>query len=212
MARVLVVAPSWIGDAVLSHPLLARLKQADPQGAIDVLAPPWVRPVYERMPEVAATLANPFGHGDLRLAERRRFARGLAGYERAVVLPNTFKSALIPWHAGIALRTGFRGEMRYGLLNDLRRLDAEALPLIVERYALLAQPAGERRCAARCRSLASRWRPRRAPRPSRNTGSTPRRRSRCSRPARSTARRSAGRRGTSPRWRAPRRRRARASG
>jgi heptosyltransferase-2 len=143
MSRTLVVAPSWIGDAVLSHPLLVRLKERDPHGQIDVLAPAWVLPVYRRMPEVGATLALPFGHGDLRLGERRRFAKTLAPYDRAVVLANTFKSALIPWHAGIALRTGYRGEMRYGLLNDLRRLDAEALPLIVERYAALADAPAE---------------------------------------------------------------------
>ena len=143
MARTLVVAPSWIGDAVLSHPLLVRLEARDPQGAIDVLAPPWVLPVYRHMPQVAAAISNPFGHGDLRLAERRRFAKSLGAYDRAVVLPNTFKSALIPWHAGIPVRTGWHGEMRYGLVNDRRRLDAAALPLIVERYAALAQPAGE---------------------------------------------------------------------
>jgi len=141
--RVLVVAPSWIGDAVLSHPLLVRLKEREPHAAIDVLAPGWVLPVYRRMPEVAEAIAHPFGHGDLKLGERRRFAKRLAHYERAVVLPNTFKAALIPWHAGIALRTGYRGEMRYALLNDARRLDKAKLPLIAERYAALAQPAGE---------------------------------------------------------------------
>jgi heptosyltransferase-2 len=141
--RTLVVAPSWIGDAVLSHPLLVRLKEAAPETPLDVLAPPWVLPVYRRMPEVAEAIANPFGHGDLRLGERRRFAKALGGYSRAVVLPNSFKSALIPWHAGIAKRTGWRGEMRFGLLNDARRLDEAALPLIVERYAALAQPADE---------------------------------------------------------------------
>ena len=144
MAKTLVIAPSWIGDAVLSHPLLVRVKEADPQGSIYVLAPPWVLPVYRRMPEVADTISNPFGHGDLRVGERRRFAKQLRGYDRALVLPNSFKSALIPWHAGISVRTGYRGEMRFGLLNDLRPLDEEALPLIVERYAALAQPARER--------------------------------------------------------------------
>jgi heptosyltransferase II len=143
VARTLIVSPSWVGDAVLSHPLLVRLKEADPEGTIDVLAPPWALPVFRRMPQVAATHSLPFGHGELRLGERRRFAKALAPYDRAVVLPNSFKSALIPWHAGIPVRTGYRGEMRYGLLNDVRRLDQGALPLIVERYAALAQPAGE---------------------------------------------------------------------
>jgi heptosyltransferase-2 len=95
------------------------------------------------MPEVSATHVLPFGHGDLRLGERRRFAKALPAYDRAIVLPNTIKSALIPWHAGIPVRTGWRGEMRYGLLNDIRKLDEADLPLIVERYAALAQPAGE---------------------------------------------------------------------
>jgi heptosyltransferase-2 len=143
MPRTLIVSPSWIGDAVLSHPLLVRLKEADPQGVIDVLAPPWALPVYRRMRQVSATISLPFGHGELRLGERRRFAKALPAYDRAVVLPNSWKSALIPWHAGIAIRTGYRGEMRYGVLNDMRILDKQALPLIVERYAALAQPAGE---------------------------------------------------------------------
>ena len=65
--RILVVAPSWIGDAVLSHPLLVRLKELDPSGSIDVLAPPWALPVYRRMPEVAGAIAFPFAHGELKL-------------------------------------------------------------------------------------------------------------------------------------------------
>jgi heptosyltransferase-2 len=95
------------------------------------------------MPEVRRAIAFPFGHGELRIGERRRFAKALPRYDHAVVLPNSFKSALVPWFAGIPLRTGWRGEMRYGLLSDTRLLDEEALPLIVERYAALAQPAGE---------------------------------------------------------------------
>jgi len=138
-----VVAPSWVGDAVLSHPLLARLKEAHPGAAIDVLGPPWALPVYRRFPEVSATLALPFGHGDVALGARRRFAKSLPAYDRAVVLPNSWKSALIPWQAGIARRTGYLGELRYGVLNDVRVLDPAALPLIVERYAALAQPRGE---------------------------------------------------------------------
>ena len=143
MSRTLVVAPSWVGDAVLTHPMLVRLKEREPDTPIDVLAPGWALAVFRRMPEVAQTLAFPFGHGELRLGERRRFARALVPYARAIVLPNSLKSALVPWHAGVAVHTGYRGEMRYGLLNDVRTLDEKALPLIVERFAALAQPAGE---------------------------------------------------------------------
>jgi heptosyltransferase-2 len=143
ISRILVVAPSWVGDAVLTHPLLVRLKERDPHGTIDVLAPAWALAVFRRMPEVSKTISLPFGHGDLKLGERRAFAKALDRYDQAIVLPNSLKSALIPWHAGIPKRTGYRGEMRYGLLNDLRKLDEEAMPLIVERFAALAQPAGE---------------------------------------------------------------------
>ncbi len=139
----LVVAPSWVGDAVLSQPLLARLQARDPEGSIDVLAPAWAFPVFRRMPQVREVLALPFGHGELRLGERRTFAKSLPRYDRAVVLPNSLKSALVPWHAGIAERIGYRGEWRYGLLTDVRRLDAKAVPRLVDRFAALAQPAGE---------------------------------------------------------------------
>ena len=143
MSRVLVVAPSWVGDAVLAHPLLVRLKERDPGAVIDVLAPSWALAVFHRMPQVDQAMALPFGHGELKLGARRRFAKTLARYDQAIVLPNSFKSALIPWHAGARVRTGYVGEMRYGLLNDIRGLDRAALPLMVERFAALAQPAGE---------------------------------------------------------------------
>ena len=143
MSRVLVVAPSWVGDAVLTHPLLVRLRQRDPSGLVDVLAPSWALAVFRRMPEVSQAIALPFGHGDVKLGMRRAFGRSLGRYDQAIVLPNSFKSALIPWHAGIPRRTGYRGEMRYALLNDVRRLDKRAVPLMVERFAALAQESGE---------------------------------------------------------------------
>ena len=147
MTKILIIAPSWVGDSVMAQPLFMRLKQHFPDVLIDVYAPPWVAPVLARMPEVNAVIPNPFGHGELRLLDRLRAARKLRrqGYDQAIVLPNSLKSALIPWLAGIPRRTGFVGEMRYGLLNDARELDAQAYPLMVERFALLAESAPQAR-------------------------------------------------------------------
>jgi len=142
--KLLVVAPSWIGDAVCSQPLLTRLAARHPGAAIDVLAPAWVGPVYRRMAEVGEVLSNPFRHGELKLSARLALARDLRrrGYDEAVVLPNSFKSALVPWLARIPRRTGFTGEARMVLLNHRHRLDKAKTPLQVQRYAQLAQPLG----------------------------------------------------------------------
>ena len=126
----------------MSQPLLALLHSGDPGGAIDVLAPAWVAPLYRRMAEVRHVIESPFQHGDLALAGRWRLARTLrsARYDRAIVLPNTFKSALLAWLADIPRRTGYVGEQRYGLLNDLRRLDKLNAPRLVDRYTALGAP------------------------------------------------------------------------
>ena len=145
MRRLLVVGPSWVGDTVLAQPLLTLLQKRHPGADIDFLAPPWTAPLVERMPEAASAIVNPFGHGVLALSERRQFGQSLRSnaYDACLVLPNSFKSALIPWFAGIPLRTGYRGELRYGLLNDLRRLDTAALPQMVQRFAALGIGHGE---------------------------------------------------------------------
>ncbi len=144
--RLLVVAPSWVGDAILSEPLIALLREPFGDPNIDVLAPPWCGPVYARMRGVARVIDNPLPHGALDLAARRAVAARLrtAGYRRALVLPNSWKSALIPWLAGIPQRTGYRGEFRYLLLNDARKLDAKAMPRLVDRFAALAGNRGVR--------------------------------------------------------------------
>jgi len=143
--KILVIGPSWVGDMVMSQSLYKALKQQHPDAQIDVMAPAWCRPLLARMPEVSRPLEMPLGHGAVALGERRRLGRRLkpANYDQAIVLPGSFKSALVPWFAGIPRRTGWRGEMRYGLLNDLRVLDKAAFPLMVERYVALAYPKGQ---------------------------------------------------------------------
>lgn len=142
--KALVVAPAWIGDAVMAQPLLMRLVEANPTLEIDALASPWIIPVLQRMPQISQVVENPFGHGELELAKRFRFARSLShkGYQRAYILPNSFKSALIPWFAGVPERIGFTGEARHGIVNRRHHLDKLALPLMVERFAQLAEMPG----------------------------------------------------------------------
>jgi heptosyltransferase-2 len=142
--KALIVAPAWIGDTVLAQPLFMRLQAKTPGLQLDALAPRWVAPVLERMPEITQVIDSPFTHGELSLKVRHRLARQLAsaGYDRAYILPNSIKSALIPLFAGIPERVGFIGESRYGLINRRHQLDKTALPQMAERFAQLAEAPG----------------------------------------------------------------------
>ena len=115
-ADTLVIAPQWIGDAVMTQPLLAALHTQGQRLTVGAL--PWVAPVYRAMAEVSRVIEFPFAHGRLQLSERHQWAKNLRGqFQRAVVCPNSFKSALLPWLAGIEQRTGYRGEARWALLT-----------------------------------------------------------------------------------------------
>lgn len=140
--KILIVGPSWVGDMVMAQSLFICLKQLHPDSHIDVLAPEWCRALLDRMPEVRESLVMPVGHGALQLRLRRRLGKELRArhYDQAIVLPNSFKSALVPWFAGIPQRTGWRGEMRGWILNDCRVLDKQAYPMMVQRFAALAFP------------------------------------------------------------------------
>ncbi len=144
MPRILIVAPSWIGDTLLAQPLLRRLHDKLGRVSIDALAPPWCGPLLARMPEIDEVIPSPFAHGELKLRARWKLGRQLAQrhYKQAIVLPNSFKSTLIPFFADIPLRAGYVGEWRYGVLNLVHKLDQEKLPLMAERYAQLAEKPG----------------------------------------------------------------------
>jgi heptosyltransferase-2 len=138
--RTLVISPNWIGDAVMAQPLLRRLRERQPDRPIDVVAPGWVAPVWRAMREVDTVIESPFKHGSLQWAERRAFAKMLKarGYLDSYVLPNTLKFALIPWLAGIPKRVGYKGEMRYGLVNVMHHDDKAAPRPMAQFYAALA--------------------------------------------------------------------------
>lgn len=126
---------------LMAQPLLARLREKLPRATIDVLAPEWVAPVARRMPEASEVIAAPFRHGALQLGARWKLGRGLRarGYDQAFVLPNTWKSALVPFLADIPLRSGYVGESRYGLLNLHYRRTSAPMNL---HYARLSEPPG----------------------------------------------------------------------
>ena len=142
--KALIVAPAWIGDTIMAQPLFARLRARHPGLQLDALAPSWVAPVLQRMDDISEVVDSPFGHGQVSFKARWRLARmiGERGYTAAYILPNSLKSALVPFFAGIPRRVGFTGESRYGLVNVRHTLDKQALPLMIERFMQLAEVPG----------------------------------------------------------------------
>ena len=140
--RILVVGPAWVGDMVMAQSLFMTLKQRNPAVMIDVLAPAWSLPLLSRMPQVNEAIPLPVTHGELALVKRFRIGRQLRykGYTRAIVIPRSIKAALVPFFARIPVRTGYRGEMRYGVINDMRALDKEVLTQTVQRQVALGLP------------------------------------------------------------------------
>lgn len=137
--KILVMGPSWVGDMVLAQGLFKQLKHIRPDCTIDVAAPAWTLPLLARMPEVNQAIALPFQHKQLAFWQRIKIGRSLrsAGYTQAIILTNSFKSAILPFAAGIKRRTSFLGEMRYGLVNDIRPLDKKVLPRTIDRFVAL---------------------------------------------------------------------------
>ena len=144
--KILIVAPAWVGDLLMMHSLLQSLKQQHPKSILHTIVSPVLAALTEYMPEVSKTIKFSCAHGELGLQKRYHLGKKLKkeNYDQAIILPNSFKSALIPFFAKIPIRTGWKGECRYGLLNDLRPLDPNKYPLMVQRFVALGLPKGAR--------------------------------------------------------------------
>ncbi len=142
MSRILIIAPNWIGDTIMAQPLFRLLKEQAPDAILDVLAPPGPAAVLKHMPEIRHIHPTHFFHKKLELFARWKCARQLQkiGYTHAYILPNSAKSALIPWMAGIPIRIGYTGEQRYGLLTQRfpNHQRHRPRPFMVQHYAALA--------------------------------------------------------------------------
>ena len=138
--KILVVGPSWVGDSVMAQTLYKRIKKELPSSQIDVMSPHWSLALLERMPEVTKKIVSPFSHGETKLLERYKLGQGLKkeNYDRAIILTNSLKSSLIPYFARIGVRTGWLGEFRYGLINDIRSSKKLKKSLMVEKFAALS--------------------------------------------------------------------------
>ncbi len=142
--KYFIVGPAWVGDMVMAQSLFISIKNNSPDSHITVTAPGWTLPLLERMPEVDDHFVADFSHGELGLGKRYRLGKSLRsqGFTTSIVLPNSFKSALLPYFAKIPNRVGWKGEWRRPLLNDCRNLDKAVLPKMVQRFAALAHPVG----------------------------------------------------------------------
>ncbi|MDH5368488.1 MAG: lipopolysaccharide heptosyltransferase II [Gammaproteobacteria bacterium] len=137
--QILVAGPAWVGDMVMAQSLFITLKQRTHPVEIDVLAPAWSTPILARMPEVRDTINLPIGHGEFGLWQRYLLGKSLRTkyYDQAIITPRSYKAALVPFFAKAKQRTGYRGEMRYGVINDIHTLDKNILQQTVQRYVAL---------------------------------------------------------------------------
>lgn len=142
--RILVISPAWVGDMVMAQTLYKVLRKKHPNTDIDVLAPPATLSLVSRMAEVSRGIRFDLAHGEFGFGKRKMIGLSLkpSAYRQAIILPNSLKSALVPFFADIPLRTGFRGEYRYGLVNDMRMLNKRTLPRMIDRFASLGVEIG----------------------------------------------------------------------
>ncbi len=137
--KIIIITPAWIGDFVMMQSILIAIKNKYPNSSIDVITPKFCAPLTEFMPEINKTIILDVAHGELGFKKRRNLAKSIQNkYDWAIILPITFKSALIPFFAKIKVRTGFMGELRCWLLTDAIKLNKQKIPLMVNRYLKLS--------------------------------------------------------------------------
>lgn len=139
--KILVIAPVWVGDLVMSQTLFMQLvDKYQNRLQLDVFASVVTCELLMRMPQVHQVIINPFKHGKLSLIKRITLGMKLRqnNYDEVIILPSTLKSAVTPFFAGIKKRTGFVGESRYWLVNNIFKLDKKQLPRMIDRYCALA--------------------------------------------------------------------------
>ena len=143
--KLLIVGPAWIGDMVMAQSLYKLLLSRNPGARIHVIAPPWSKPILDRMPEVSRAIQLDVAHGEVAVGTRWKLGRRLRdkGYGQAIVLPRSLKAALVPFFAGVPVRTGFQGEWRFALINDMRPFEPDRLDQTVKRFIVLGLPQHE---------------------------------------------------------------------
>ncbi len=143
--KILIIGPNWIGDMIMAQCLVFEILKQHPKAQIDLFAPSLCLEATLGMPQITNRIASPFSSGAFEFKKRREIGKKLQNkYHQAYILPNSFKSALIPFFAKIKTRTGFCGEMRFGLINDIRFLDTDDHPLMIQRYSYLAHPRSKK--------------------------------------------------------------------
>jgi lipopolysaccharide heptosyltransferase II len=138
---ILVVPYMWIGDFVRCHSVVKLLNARFPDRPVDVLSTSLCAPLTDYMPGLRRAIVVDLPRSRIAVKDQLALAQRLKreNYGNALIMPRTWKSALAPFLAAIPERTGFVGEMRFGLLNDLRRGERR-LPRMVDRCAALALP------------------------------------------------------------------------
>ena len=144
IAPVLIAPYVWIGDFVRCHSVVKLLRAQMPERPVDIVSSTLCAPLADYMPGIRKTIIADLPRRRLGLARQFRLAADLRGghYGQALIMSRKWKAALAPWLAGIPLRTGFAGEARFGLLNDMR-WGERRLPRMIDQMAALALPKGE---------------------------------------------------------------------